>query len=150
MQKFVPVVSKTGKPLMPTTNGRANELIAKGKALRRFSKGVFYIKLTEREDGVTQDISCGIDPGSKKEAYTVKSENHTFLNIECDAVTWVKDRVKRRREARRSRRQRKTPCRQPRKNNKSKPKIPPSTFARWNLKLNCGEVVKESISYLPF
>ena len=135
MQKYVPVVSKTGKPLMPTTNGRANELIAKGKALRRFSKGIFYIKLIEREDGDVQDIVVGIDPGSKKEAYTIKSESHTFLNIECDAITWVKDSVKRRREARRNRRGRKTPCRQPRFNNKSKPKVPPSTKARWGLKL---------------
>ncbi len=143
MQKYVPVVSKTGKPLMPTTNGRANELIAKGKALRRFSKGIFYIKLTEREDGEVQEIACGIDPGSKKEAYTLKSESHTYLNIECDAVTWVKDGIKRRCEARRARRNRKTPCRKPRFNNKSKHKFPPSTKARWGLKLRIVNWLKE-------
>ena len=143
MQKYVPVVSKTGKPLMPTTNHRANELISKSKALRRFSKGVFYIKLTEREDGDTQDIVVGIDPGSKKEAYTIKSESHTYLNIECNAINRVKESVKRRREARHSRRNRKTPCRKPRLNNKSNTGIPPSTQARWGWKLRICNWLKK-------
>ena len=40
MQPMVPVVSATGKPLMPTTHRRANKLIAKGRALRRFDPPV--------------------------------------------------------------------------------------------------------------
>ena len=35
MQQYVPVVGKTGKPLMPTTNTNANKLLAKGKAVRQ-------------------------------------------------------------------------------------------------------------------
>ena len=73
----VPVVSSTGKPLMPTSNLRANQLILAGKALRRFSKGVFYIRLTQRTDGDTQPVALGIDPGSKKEGFTVKSATKT-------------------------------------------------------------------------
>jgi hypothetical protein len=119
---------------MPTSNYRANELIRKGKALRRFSKGVFYIRLTQRADGVTQPIGVGIDPGSKKEAFTVKSEDHTFLNVQTDAVTWVKDAVETRRNLRRSRRNRKTPCRQNR-SNRVIGSIPPSTKARFDWKL---------------
>jgi hypothetical protein len=83
-----------------------------------------------------QPVAVGIDPGSKKEAFTVKSEAHTYLNIQADAVTWVKDAMKTRREMRRGRRFRKTPCRQCRANrNINTPRLPPSTKARWQWKL---------------
>ena len=49
--QYVLVVGKTGKPLMPCPSYRADALVRKGKALRRFNRGLFYIKLTEREDG---------------------------------------------------------------------------------------------------
>jgi len=134
MVKYVPVVSKTGKPLMPCHPARARELVRKGKALRRFKRGVFYIKLTEREDGDIQPIAVGIDPGSKKEAFTVKSATHTYLNIQADAVTWVKGKIEIRRNARRSRRFRNTPCRPP-KANRKQGGLSPSTKARWDWKL---------------
>jgi hypothetical protein len=95
---------------------------------------VFYIQLTERENGKTQPIAVGLDPGSKKEAYTVKSQAHTYLNIQADAVTWVRDAVKTRREMRRGRRFRKTPCRKLRFN-RARGGLPPSTKARWQWKL---------------
>src|SRR5215475_1011783 len=131
---YVPVVSSTGKPLMPCHPARARELVRKGRALRRFNRGVFSIKLVDREDGVTQPIAVGIDPGSKKEAFTVKSEVRTFLNIQADAVTWVKDAVETRRNLRRSRRFRKTPCRENRAN-RARGGLAPSTRARWGWKL---------------
>ncbi|MCI0489319.1 MAG: RRXRR domain-containing protein, partial [Blastocatellia bacterium] len=59
--QYVPVVSKSGNPLMPCHPARARELLKKGKAIARRSKGFFYIQLTEREDGDTQPIACGID-----------------------------------------------------------------------------------------
>jgi hypothetical protein len=76
----------------------------------------------------------GIDPGSKKEGLTVKSAAHTYLNIQADAVTHVKQAVADRREARRSRRSRKAPCRPPQAN-RARGSIPPSTLARWQWKL---------------
>jgi hypothetical protein len=119
---------------MPTTNWRADELVRKSKALRRFSKGVFYIRLTQRADGETQDVACGIDPGSKKEGFTVKSADHTFVNIQANAVTWVKDAVETRRQLRQARRNRNTPYRQNRFN-RVIGGIPPSTRARFGWKL---------------
>jgi len=95
---------------------------------------VFYIQLLDRQDGVTQSVALGIDPGSKKEAFTVKSEVRTFLNIQADAVTWVKDAVETRRNLRRSRRFRKTPCRENR-TNRAQGGLAPSTRARWGWKL---------------
>jgi hypothetical protein len=131
---YVPVVSKTGRPLMPCHPARARELVRKGKAVRRFNRGLFYIQLTGREDGDKQPIAVGIDPGSKKEGITVKSEAHTYLNIQADAVTWVKEAVATRRQMRRARRYRKTPCRKNR-SNRAIGGIPPGTKARWQWKL---------------
>jgi hypothetical protein len=136
----VPVVSKTGKPLMPTRPSRARELISKNKAVGKWRVGIFYIQLTEREDGVTQPIAVGIDPGSKREAFTVKSAKHAYLNVLADAVTWVKDAVEIRRMMRRNRRYRKTPCRANRIN-RAKGRLPPSTKARWQAKLRIVDIL---------
>ena len=42
---------------MPCHPARARELVRAGKAKRRFSKGLFYILLTERQDGFTQPVA---------------------------------------------------------------------------------------------
>ena len=131
---YVPVVSSTGKPLMPCHPARARELVRKGKAIRRFDRGLFFIRLLDRADGEIQPIAVGIDPGSKKEGITVKSDSHTYLNIQADAVDWVKQHIETRRQMRRARRYRKTPCRANR-HNRTRGGIPPSTKARWQWKL---------------
>lgn len=131
---YVPVVDRNGKALMPCRPERARELVRKGRAVRRFSHGIFYIRLTDRVGGDVQPVACGVDPGSKKEGYTVKSSKHTFLNVQADAVDWVKKAVKTRREMRRARRFRKAPCRVNRRN-RARGGIPPSTKARWQWKL---------------
>ncbi len=119
---------------MPCHPARARELVRKGRAIRRFNRGVFYIRLLDREDGDIQEVIVGIDPGSKKEGYTIKSSAHTFLNIQADAITWVSKHVEQRRMMRRTRRNRKTPHRANRKN-RARGGIPPSTKARWDWKL---------------
>ena len=119
---------------MPCSNHRADELVRRGKAVRRFNRGIFYIKLTEREEGVVQPVVVGIDPGSKKEGFTVKSSKHTFLNIQADAVTWVKENEERSTMMRRGRRNRNCPCRQPKLNRKHGG-MSPSIRARWGWKL---------------
>jgi hypothetical protein len=119
---------------MPCHPARARELIRQGRAVRRFDRGLFYIRLLDREDGEVQPVACGIDPGSKKEALTVKSQSRTYLNLQADAVTWVKKHVEVRRNMRRTRRYRKTPCRAGR-TNRSRGSLPPSTKARWQWKL---------------
>lgn len=132
---YVPVVDLEQKPLMPTIPSRARRWIKSGKATPFWKRGVFCVRLnTEPSNRMTQEIAVGVDPGSKKEGLTVKSEAHTFLNINADAVTWVKKHVETRRIMRRSRRNRKTPCRQNRQN-RARGSLPPSTKARWQWKL---------------
>lgn len=133
---FVPVVDQNQQPLMPTTPRRARGWLASGKATAFWSRGVFCVRLNvEPSSRLVQTIAVGVDPGSKREAYTVKSEDHTFLNVLSDAVTWVKRAVEAKRNARSARRQRKTPCRS-RRQNRRRGALPPSTKARWQLKLN--------------
>src|SRR5215469_15543940 len=131
----VPVVDQHQQPLMPTTPARARRWIRSGKATPFWKGGVFCVRPNQEPSArATQPIAVDIDPGSKKEALVVKSAAHTYLNIQADAVTWVKDAVQTRRTMRRSRRGRKTPCRQPRFN-RARGGVPPSTRARWQWKL---------------
>ncbi len=134
---FVPVVDSENRPLMPATSSRAKRWIKPGKATPFWKKGVFCVRLNvEPSNTDRQPIAIGIDPGSKREGFTVKSKSHTYLNIQTHAIDWVKDHVEVRRNMRRARRFRNTPCRQNRANRLvNKNRIPPSTKARWQWKL---------------
>jgi hypothetical protein len=133
--RFVPVVDKNQKPLMPTTPSRARKWIKFGKATPFWKRGVFCVRLNvEPSSRKTQLIAVGIDPGSKKEGYSVKSRAHTYLNIQSDAVTWVKERIDLRRTLRRSRRQRNSPYRRCR-HSMRRSSLLPSMIARWQLKV---------------
>ena len=141
---MVPVLSSLNKPLMPCHSARARELIKQGRAVRRWYKGIFAIKMLDRAVGDIQQIVCGIDPGSKREAFTIMSKNHTYLNILSDAVTHVQERIKNKREMRRARRFRKTPCRISRWNyHRNKIWFPPSIKSRWLIKLNIVKFINK-------
>jgi hypothetical protein len=147
--RYVPVVDSNQRALMPTSNWKADKLVACKKALRRFKAGIFYIQLVDRNEGKTQEVAVGIDPGSKREGFTVKSESHTYLNVLSEAVDWVKDAVKIRSEMRRTRRSRNTPYRKCRWN-RSIGGIPPSTKARWQAKLRIANILKSLFPVTTF
>ncbi len=134
---FIPVKTKDGQQLMPLHAARARKLVKRGEATPYWSNGIYCIRLNkEPSDRGTQDVCVGVDPGSKKEGLTVKSESHTYLNIQADAHDKVGKKVEKRRELRRSRRSRKCPNRKHRKNrNAGQSKIPAGTRARWDWKL---------------
>lgn len=119
---------------MPTTPSRARKWIKSGKATGFWKKGVFCVRLNQESGEIKQDIAVGIDPGSKKEGFTVMSKAHTYLNIQADAVTWVSNAIQVRRIMRHGRRVRNTPCRKPKQIQGRG--LPPSTRARWQWKLN--------------
>ena len=141
---WVPVVSKSGNPLMPCSPRRCRKLVEKGWAKRRFKAGLFYLQLTRRKSGDVQPVACGVDPGSKWEGFCVRSVKRTFININLEASTLVKRKMESRRNMRKARRFRKTPCRQNRSNrscllNKG---MPPSTRSRWGLKVSLLRILK--------
>src|SRR5215469_10387631 len=136
---FVPVSDAHGKPLMPTTPARARRWIKSGKATAFWEEGIFGVRLNvEPSAHFVQPLAVGIDPGSKREGYSVLSAAHTYLNIQAEARVGVKEAEKDSTRMRRARRQRKTPYRRPRANrHQSKKQLPPSTRARgpWKLRL---------------
>jgi len=134
---FVPVIGQDQQPLMPTTPARARKWIKSGRATPFWKGGIFCIRLNvEPSTREVQPIAVGIDPGSKREGYSVVSAAHTYVNIQAQARQGVKEAEQDSSRMRRTRRNRKTPCRQPRPNrHQSKKKLPPSTRARWQWKL---------------
>jgi hypothetical protein len=140
---FVPVIDSNQKPLMPTTPSRARRWIRDRKATGFWKRGIYCVRLNAQPSShETQPIAVGIDPGSKREGYSIKSEDHTYLNLQATAVSWVKDAIQTRKEMRRARRFRKTPCRKNRAN-RARGGLPPSTKARWQWKLRvCAWLAK--------
>ena len=133
---FVPVKSKSGENLMPTHPNKAGMLIKKGLATPYWSNGIFCIRLNYATTEYKQDIVVGVDPGSKKEGFTVKSESDTYLNVQADAHNKVGKKIAKRRELRRSRRSRQCPNRKNRENRlANRERIPAGTRARWDWKL---------------
>jgi len=144
VQVFVPVLGsdpvktqiRFSKPLMPCHPARARQLKKKGAKARWF-RGIYAIQLTHRSDGEKQPTVCGIDPGMKREGFTVQSKSHTYLNIQSDSITSVSYRVLIRKWLRQGRRHRWTPCRQPRSNRRNKKKwLAPTVRSKWEIKMN--------------
>ena len=134
---LIPVVDKNQKPLMPTKPSRARRWIKSGKATPFWKNGIFCLRLNVTpSDTELQDICVGVDPGSKKEGLTVKSESYTYLNIQADAHSKVSKKIQKRRRLRRGRRGRKCPNRKKRPHNLSnRNRIPAGTRASWDWKL---------------
>ena len=134
---FVPVKTKDGEVLMPMHAARGRKLVERGEATPYWDNGIYCIRLNkEPSNRDTQEIAVGVDPGSKKEGFTVKSEAHTYLNVQADAHSKVSKKVEKRRELRRTRRSRNSPNRKNRTNRlANKVRLPAGTRARWDWKL---------------
>ncbi len=142
---FVPVVDKNNKPMMPTTCSRAKRWIKNKKATGFWKKGIYCVRLNVNPSARNfQQIVIGIDPGSKKEGYTVKSKAHTYFNLQADAVTWVKEHMETKKSLKKTRLYRNSPYRKPRfYRNINKSFVAPSTKARWQWKLRiCNWLMK--------
>ena len=123
---MVPVISKTGKKLMPTSEYRARKLLAKGKAvIDRYHP--FTLRLTEREDGDIQPIEIAIDTGYAHIGNSVKTEKHELSAVEVHPLADEKKRHNDRLMHRRQRRAR-LRHRKPRFDNRKKKDgwLPPS------------------------
>jgi hypothetical protein len=135
---------------MPCSEKRARRLMEKGEAKAYYQAGIFCIRLLkEPSNRRSQPIALGMDPGSKREGYTVLTEKHVVLNITTTTPCWIKEHIETRRILRRARRSRKTPYRQMRANRASlrdANRIPPSTKARWQAKLR---IIKRLQKILP-
>src|SRR5260370_10106127 len=137
---------------MPTTPARARKWMKSRKATGFWKGGIFCVRLNvEPSARETQPIAVGIDPGSKREGYSVLSAAHTYLNIQAEAREGVKEAEADSTHMRRTRRGRNTPCRQPRQNRKqSRKRLPPSTKARWQWKLRMARFLFQIVPVSAF
>ena len=122
---------------MPTRPSRAAKWIKSGRATPFWKNGIFCIRLNGPPSrNYKQQIAVGVDPGSKKEGFTVKSGAHTYLNVQADAHYKVSKKIEDRSMLRHGRRSRNCPNRSNRTNRlANKTRIPAGTRARWDWKL---------------
>ena len=143
---MVPVVDLNQKPLMPCSEKRAKLLMARKEATGFYKKGIFCIRLNrEPSQRNYQDIAITVDPGSKREGFTVATKKKQVINIQSDTPSKAKEKVEFKRAMRRARRNRKTPYRTCRSNRKIG-RLPPSTKARWDSKYR---IIKLLSSIIP-
>lgn len=141
---MVPVIDKNNQPLMPCSEKRARKLLEKGEAISQWKNQIFHIKLLKETGKEFQDVTIGIDPGSKREGFTVSTNSKIVLNILAEAKEGVKEALETRRILRRSRRNRNTPYRKCRFN-RNIGGLPPSTKARWDNKLRILNLLRKII-----
>lgn len=123
---------------MPCSEKRARLMMDKKQAKAYWQKGIFCIKLLkEVKNPKFQAVALGIDPGSKREGYTVATEKHVVLNITTNTPDWVKKHIDTRRSLRNKRKYRNKPYKKSRLNRSiyKFQKIKPSIKARWDAKL---------------
>jgi len=154
----VPVISKEGKPLMPTKPSRARRWVSEGKAVGRWSDlGVYYVQLTTPPSAKeVQPIAVGVDPGKSYSGVGVQSAKCTLLQLHLILPFGrVKKRMETRAMLRRGRRGRRinrnVPFklrnhRQCRFDNRKQCKLPPSIKASRQLELR---VVTELAAIFP-
>ena len=120
-----------GESLMPCSPRKARLLLREGKA-KIINYTPFTIQLTYATGETVQEVSIGIDLGTKHTGIAVTSENKVLAKGEIEVRQDVKKLLDTRRTYRRGRRTRKTRYRKPRFNNRTRVEgwLPPSIQSR--------------------
>lgn len=108
-----------GNPLMPCSPKKARILLQEGKA-KVIRKSPFAIQLSFGTSGYKQEVSLGIDAGSRHIGVSATTQKEELFSAEVELRTDVTGLLSTRLEARRTRRNRKTRYRAPRFNNRKK------------------------------
>lgn len=115
---MVYVISKNGQPIMPTSNHRKVRLLLKSGKAKVVKRTPFTIRLTGTSKTYKQDITLGVDAGSKHIGLSASTEKQELFAAECQPRNDVVKLLSARREFRRSRRNRTTRYRQARFDNR--------------------------------
>lgn len=115
--EYVYVLNKHGEPLMPCSPRKARILLKEKKATVA-KRTPFTIRLLYGSSGYKQDVTLGVDAGSKYIGLSACTENKELLAMELKPRNDVVDLLSTRHQYRRSRRNRKTRYRAPRFDNR--------------------------------
>ena len=115
------ILNKHGKPLMPCSPCKARKLLRQGKAKVKRTEP-FTIQLLYGSSGYTQDITLGIDAGSKHIGVSATTKKKELYAADVEIRNDITDKLSTRRQNRRSRRNRKTRYRKSKFQNRVKSK----------------------------
>lgn len=144
---MVYVLSKDGQPLMPTArHGKVRHLLKRGDA-RVVKRCPFTIQLLYETNQYVQDITLGVDAGSKEIGLSATSEVKEYYAEEVELRNDIVKLLSDRREFRRSRRNRKTRYRKPRFHNRKRETgwLAPSIRQKVDTHLTVVEKVKKIV-----
>lgn len=102
---MVYVISKEGKPLMPCKEAKARKLLKQKKA-KIYKREPFTIQLRFDCEDQIQDVTLGIDAGSKHIGVSATTEKQVLYEADVELRNDIVDKLSSRREARRARRNR--------------------------------------------
>ena len=114
---MVYVISKSGKPLMPTRNHGMVRVLLKEKKAKVTQNKPFIIQLLYDSKEYTQPISLGIDSGYTYIGYSALTEDKELISGELELLSGQSERLKKKAMYKRQRRQR-LRYRKPRFNNR--------------------------------
>ena len=134
---MVYILSKNGKPIMPTKNHAKVRLLLKHGKAKVVKRTPFTIQLLSTSKTYRQDITLGVDAGSKHVGLSATTSKQELFVAELRPRNDVVELLSSRRELRRSRRNRKTRYRKTRFLNRVKSKhkgwLAPSVEVKiWN------------------
>jgi N6-L-threonylcarbamoyladenine synthase len=115
---MVYVISQNGQPLMPTENHAKVRILLKNKKAKVIKRCPFTIQLAYDSTNYTQDITLGVDSGSKHIGLSATTRSKVLFESDVELRNDIVNLLSVRRQNRRTRRNRKTRYRKSRFNNR--------------------------------
>lgn len=115
---MVYVISKNGQPLMPTENHAKVRVLLKSKKAKVIKTCPFTIQLAYDSTHYTQEITLGVDSGSKQIGLSATTKSKVLFESDVELRNDIVNLLSTRRQNRRTRRNRKTRYRKPRFDNR--------------------------------
>ena len=133
---MVYVLSKNGQPIMPTKNHTKVRLLLNSGKAKVVKRTPFTIQLTCVSKTYTQEVTLGVDAGSKKIGLSATTPKKVLFEAEVTLRNDIVDLLASRREQRRTRRNRKTRYRKTRFLTEQNLKSKVGLLRLLNIKLN--------------
>lgn len=115
---MVYVINQNGQPLMPTENHAKVRILLKNKKAKVIKRCPFTIQLLYDTTNYTQDITLGVDSGSKHIGLSATTRSKVLFESDVELRNDIVNLLSIRRQNRRTRRNHKTRYRKPRFNNR--------------------------------